>query len=237
MKNKKIVGALLLALLVSTGTAQAMREDAATTFADIKDDSEYFEGINWAVEEGVAIGYGDRTWKPDVCVTRAEIVKMSFEAVLGEEIVSKKSFDSPFTDVKPSDWYYQYANQAKELGYVEGYEDGSFKATECVNRAEAMKIAVKMLINNPDLNFSKEPVYCGENLVKDIDGASWYAPYARLLIGNELVGLNHTDIYADKKTKVKKGKGDITFSPSDNMTRKEVAEMLYLVRNSEKYNK
>lgn len=234
MKNKKIVGALLLALLVSTGIAQAMKEDAATTFDDVKDDSEYFEGINWAVEEGVAIGYGDKTWKPNVCVTRAEIIKMAFEAVPGEEIVSKKSFASPFTDVKVSDWYYQYANQAKELGYVDGYEDGSFKATECVNRAEAMKIVVKMMINSPHLDMSTEPVYCGENLVKDIDGGSWYAPYARFLMTDQLVGVNHA--LDDKKAK-KNSKNEINYQPSDSMTRKEVAEMLYLVRNSEKYNK
>lgn len=237
MKNKRIVGALLLLLIFSTNRVYAMKEFAATTFSDLSIETDYFEGIDWAVENGVTMGYGDRTWRPNSCVTRAEIVKMAFEAVPGEEIDFKKSYVSPFKDVKYSDWYYHYANRAKELGYVDGYADGSFKGGECLNRAEALKITVKMMINNPSLDNSNGTIFCGDNKVKDLDGNSWYAPYARLLVANELVGLNHTGLYSDKKNKIKKSKVDITYLPADSMSRGEVVEMLYLLKNSDKYNK
>ena len=230
MKNKNKLGVAICLSLMLAGMAQALKEDAATTFADINQESEYFDGINWAVDQGVAVGYGDRTWKPDNCVTRAELIKMSFEAVPGEEVSAKKDYKSPFIDIKNSEWFYSYANQAKELGYIDGYEDGSFKGMECVNRAEAMKIAVNMMISAPELDKSSDPVYCGENLVNDIDGSSWYAPYARFLMKDQLVGINHAVF--DKKNK-----SDINYKPNDNMSRKEVAEMLYLVKKSSKYNK
>lgn len=241
MKNKnKLRVAFCLTLLLG-GIAQAMKEDAATTFVDINADSEYFDGINWAINEGVAVGYGDRTWKPDACVTRAELVKMSFEAIPGDEMADKSTYSAPFTDIKPTDWYYKYANEAKKLGYITGYEDGSFRGTECVNRAEAMKVSVNMMINSPMLDKSTDPVYCGENLVKDIDGSSWYAPYARFLMSDQLIGMNHAlsddkDGKKDRKDKQDK-KTEINYKPADKMSRKEVAEMLYLVKHSSKYNK
>jgi len=41
-----------------------------------------------------------------------------------------------FSDVSEGDWYYSAVNNLSDMGIVEGYEDGTYRPSNDVNRAE-----------------------------------------------------------------------------------------------------
>jgi hypothetical protein len=188
-------------------------------------DTDYRQAIQWTVEEGITSGYGNGMWGPDECVRRAELMKMILEygGYFPEEDYPENEVPS-FSDVRKSDWFWEYVMAAKKYGYIEGYPDGTFQPNRCVNRAEAMKIAVNVLIGTGNLDSSGGPVMYDDKIVADITIQDWYGPYARLLFKNRLVGTNHT-----RAAGTIAGTTMINFFPGESMSRKEVAEMLYRI--------
>nr|WP_306568119.1 S-layer homology domain-containing protein [Paenibacillus elgii] len=85
---------------------------------------------NWTDLELVN-GYEDGSFKPDASITRAEFVVLVNRAF---GLTQKAA--SGFSDVKPSDWYSDEVSAAKAAGYINGYEDGSFKPNQPVSRQE-----------------------------------------------------------------------------------------------------
>lgn len=76
-------------------------------------------------------GYPDDTFRPDNTVTRAEaasIIKKAF----GFESAEK---NNEFTDVKSSDWYYDYINTLYEAGILKG-SDGKIYPNEYLTRED-----------------------------------------------------------------------------------------------------
>lgn len=82
--------------------------------------------------KGLIKGYEDGTFKPDNSVSRAEFVTM-MNNVLKNDAEGTVSF----TDVKETDWFYQAVAAAVNAGYCNGYEDGTFKPSATISRAEA----------------------------------------------------------------------------------------------------
>lgn len=113
---------------------------------------------------------------------------------------------------------------AYKNGYISGYPDGTFQPNRCVNRAEAMKMAANVLIGTGNLDSSGGPVMYDDKLVSDITIRDWFGPYARMLFKNRLVGTNHTRFSGSIA-----GTKTINFFPGEDMSRKEVAEMLYRI--------
>lgn len=230
--NKKAVsiGGLLLSLLAIGNTALAA---TSMTFVDVDSHTDYFNAINWAIENGVATGYGDDTWRPNNCVKRAELVKMVMESRPQKGPTNSK-MENPFPDIKPTEWYYNYANEAKSMNFISGYSDGAFRGYLCVNRAEAMKIATNAMFGNPPLNKTSGDIYFDDKLVVDIKSSDWFMPYARFLFKDRLVGTNHT-ASAGYTVGTVPLIPRIYFYPAGEMTRKEVAQMLYLISNSARF--
>ncbi|MCC6643442.1 S-layer homology domain-containing protein [Candidatus Peregrinibacteria bacterium] len=209
----------------------------SATFSDINSKTDYYDAIQWAVSEGIATGYDDNSWKPNVCVKRAELVKMVLRARSGDgRAPADENFQSPFPDIKKTDWYWVYANKAKSLGIVAGYNDGYFRGYLCVNRAEAMKIAVNAMFEKPKLEVAANDVYFDDKLVVDIKNNDWFAPYARFLFKDRLIGTNHT-VSAGNTVGTVPVIAKIYFYPAGEMTRKEVAQMLYLISKSANWHK
>lgn len=198
-------------------------------FSDVNASTDYQQGIQWAYDNGIINGYGDGTFGPNNCVRRAELVKMILEYKYPGQATSNVAGSEPnFSDVFNSDWYYQYIKFAKNKGIISGYSDGYFRPNICVNRAESMKIAVGALFPNEQLVYNNSPLYYDDKMISDIETTAWYAPYARFLFKNRLVGTNHTSFdpaYSSVNFPA------IKFFPSGEMTRKEVAQMLYLIHS------
>ena len=76
---------------------------------------------------------------------------------------------SPFSDVKTSDSNYAAIDYLEHSGVFNGYEDGTFKPNNTVNRAELIKILVEGQGITPD-----ESIY--KDCFTDI-GTEWFAKY------------------------------------------------------------
>ena len=131
MKKFKFVAKTAIGLLVAVVMA------TVAMASDLKDiDGHWSEQyVKYGVEKGYINGYLDSTFKPDSPVTRAEFAKM-LNSALG---ISKKAAIS-FSDVSGELWYYPEVQKAIYAGYVTGYEDGNFRATNLITRQEAAVI-------------------------------------------------------------------------------------------------
>lgn len=225
---------MLGSIAFQVGLAAAATTSAEMTFSDVNSSTDYFQAINWVAQQGIATGYQDGRWGPDDCVTRAQLVKMiSLLGSLGGPVETQYFGQSAgtFKDVSKNDWFYVDVYNAKDAGWITGYADGTFKPNQCVNRAEAMKIAANTMFYNPTLDSSGGPIMYDDKIVNDIKIADWYGPFARLLFKDRLVGTNHTVRVGEVG-----GASLINFFPSQSMSRKEVAEMLHRIVYSWAYN-
>ncbi|PIR50297.1 hypothetical protein COU79_00145, partial [Candidatus Peregrinibacteria bacterium CG10_big_fil_rev_8_21_14_0_10_54_7] len=91
-------------------------------------------------------------------------------------------------------------------GIVEGYEDGTFRPDDPVNRAEALKILLKAT----ELEALEEPFEQRE--FSDVPGGAWFAPYVKRLVEYAIV----------------EGYEDGTFRPEQQITRTEASKILLL---------
>ncbi|MBU1151746.1 S-layer homology domain-containing protein, partial [Patescibacteria group bacterium] len=208
--KKMAVMAVLMVLMVTVNVSQAYVMPRAKLISTQA--LTYGESVDWMLEKGYAKGYANGDFGEDNCVNRAEFLKMLFEAFEYDE----KAMEAPlFKDVPADAWFAPYIKTARARGLINGYSDGSFKPGQCVNRAEAAKIALT-------LYYGGKLVDSGDNYTyfEDIDKNSWYFPYLKQAFNLKAVGLDHVE--------------DVNYStyfkPGEGMTRKEVAEMLFRLR-------
>ena len=113
----------------------------ASTFSDI-DSIAGREYIEKFAESGFINGYEDGTFQPNNYITRAEISQIlaNFNITLSFE-------ETEFSDT--DGWYKEAITKASENGFINGYEDGTFKPNNNITRYEMIKI-VSMLVRNED---------------------------------------------------------------------------------------
>lgn len=227
---------ILLTLVIFAIPSQAFA--LSGFFSDVYSDTPYLDAITWSYDEGITQGYENGNWGPDDCVTRAQILKMMVEyefAATGgfEEHVDNLDLPSKsgFSDVLSKSWYYDYVRYAKETNVVSGYSDGTFKPDKCVNRVEAMKIAVNQMFPDLGLSMEEDLLFYDDKVITDMDGNAWYSPYARALFSDRLVGTQHTKY--DEEVGSMGQYSAIKFFPEGSMTRKEVVFMMMEI--SEKF--
>ncbi|MCP4179476.1 MAG: S-layer homology domain-containing protein, partial [bacterium] len=107
-----------------------------------------------------------------------------------------------FTDISNDDEDYEAIQYLQEKGIIEGYEDGSFKSDNPINRAELMKMAfVGFEYNTSSYTTSYFP---------DVNTDDWFFPY----------------VETGKQTGIIDGHPDGMFKPDDNITRAETLKVL-----------
>lgn len=203
--------------------------DPLNVFSDLNPNTHYIDAISWTLNEGITSGYATGGWGPDECVTRAEALKMMQEYRFERSIESKANDLEEwmnFPDVSQADWHYDYVRYARFLEIVEGYPNGLFLPNQCVNRAEAMKMAINTLMPGEESNHYGE-LYYDDKLISDMYRSEWYMPFARTLFEKRLVGTKHTELSSQPNQTFK----TIKFFPGEAMSRKEFAEMLFRIHN------
>ena len=112
-------------------------KDKIISFTDIDPDTDSGKAIMKLANAGIINGNGDGTFAPKRCVTRAELCKM---------INNIKNFteedETGFSDVTTDKWYYSHVKIAKKAGYINGFEDGTFRGDQYVTREQACAILV-----------------------------------------------------------------------------------------------
>ena len=103
-------------------------------FTDVPQNSFYYEGVQWAVAEGITKGATDTTFNPTGDLLRAQVVTMLWRHAGSP----KASIANPFRDVSQSDWYYDAVLWAVEQGITKGMSETEFAPTGKTNRAQAV---------------------------------------------------------------------------------------------------
>ncbi|MFH0770267.1 MAG: S-layer homology domain-containing protein [Candidatus Peregrinibacteria bacterium] len=119
--------------------------------------------IEFLHARGVVSGYGYDIFRPDILINRAEFLKILMLASFGKsgfEAADHKCFRD-FTGREQ--WYWVYACAARERGVIDGYPDGTFRGTDTIILAEALKMTA---------NAWKMPLPAGRS-----GSANWYDPY------------------------------------------------------------
>jgi len=169
-------------------------------FADIRNHwaREY---VDYLSEKGIIKKAGN--FMPNFLTTRAELLKMCIEAF--DIKTDEEAEEFLFTDVDLESWKARYINKAKEEGYINGYEDGTFRPDEGVTRAEALKIVLSIA----EVELDKKLIQ-GE-LFDDVPINSWFAKFVEFA----------------KKNNIVSGKTNVTFDPNGKVTRAEAAKIIF----------
>ncbi len=114
-------------------------------FSDVEETSLYSEAIDYVYEAGIVEGYSDGTYQPEISINRAEFTKILMEAKYPGESTATESC---FSDVPSNEWYTPTVCNAKEKNIVDGYDDGTFKPSQSVNIAEALKITLEVYFDS-----------------------------------------------------------------------------------------
>jgi hypothetical protein len=147
-------------VLLSTCTKLRSRSDSETvTFSDVRKDFRLGENaevalrrqvIYTAAHYGIVAGYEDGTFRPDAPVNRAEALKI---LSLGSQLSPANTDTAPtFLDVSSTDWFESYVRSAAAREIVSGYGDGTFGPGNSITRAEAAKIVLNTMLQNPLVN-------------------------------------------------------------------------------------
>ena len=105
------------------------------------------------------------SFRPNGDITRAEFAT-----------IAARFFDVTYNgkDLSPDisgHWAKDYINQAANKGFVNGYEDGTFKPDRDITRAEAVTLVNRTLDRRPDKNhFTKDMLVWPDNM----DQTKWY---------------------------------------------------------------
>lgn len=111
-------------------------KDTKVEFADCGEDDWFTPFVAAAIEAGYVKGYSDTEFAPDKVISREEAC-----AILGRAYAKAANSELSFTDKDSIDEYAQpYVALLVEMGFINGYEDGTFRAQNHITRAEAAKI-------------------------------------------------------------------------------------------------
>lgn len=133
--------------------------------------------IAFVLERGIFKGYQEKDavlFKPEKTINRAELLKVLVLSSSGvdEKYVQSYVKDLPraFGDLDVKAWYAPFVTFAKKQGWVKGYPDGTFRAGNDVNLAEAMKMI--LIANNVNVAEDKE---------------IWFRPYVNYLTDKNIL--------------------------------------------------
>lgn len=111
-----------------------------------------------------------------------------------------------FTDVSPSDWFFNLIQRATSLDITKGYPDGTFRPEDTANLAEALALLVRT--NRIPLEAVDPSSTLG---VEDVPGYEWFAPHVSYALSKTIVIPNFQN----------------RVQPEKEMTRGDIASLLY----------
>ena len=139
-----------------------------STFTDVPADAWYADYIGYMEQFGVINGYPDGTFRPDAPITRAE-----FAAIACRFEVLTQGYET-FKDVPADHWAAAYISYAASRGWVEGYEDGTFRPSNNITRAEVAAVTCRMLELSADQDYVRVWYSNLPRTYKDVtEGTHW----------------------------------------------------------------
>ncbi len=123
-----------------------------------------------------------------------------------EEPVDPPEPEIVFTDVREGIWYYDSVYYVVERGFFNGTSDTTFSPTQTMTRSMLTTVLYRMA-GSPEITYS--PIF------NDVPKGTWYSD------GTVWAGVNN----------VVKGVGNGAFNPNGELSREQIAQMLYNYAN------
>ena len=189
---------------ISVKPVPAPTPTPAPSFDDVAQTDWFYDKVQYAVENGIFDGTGEKTFSPKKEITRAEFLQVL--ANLDGVDVSDKNVTTVFTDVPSGKWYTPAIKWAKDNALVDGVGDNMFAPDRAISRQE-MCVMLKNYIAFKGIVLKKV-----ENKVEfsdDADIASWAKE----------------SVYACQMADLIDGKGNGIFDPKNTAIRAEAASL------------
>jgi len=169
--------------------------------------------VAWAQEQigvmtakGIINGTGEGNFSPDSNITRGD-----FLLLLVKTLGLSATVDSNFSDVKPTDYYYEAIGVAKKLGLTKGTGSNTFEAEKEISRQDMMVLVAKAMKVAGKLQNTGVP--SDLEVFKDKNSVAEYAA---------------ADVATLVKAGLVKGSGS-NIEPNGSTTRAEAAVLLYRI--------
>ena len=137
----------------------------SNTYTDVPDDYWANTAISTMTGLGIVQGRSTTTFDPKAPITRAQ-----FAAICARFDTGKSSGEQSFTDIK-GHWAEKYIERAAELGWIKGFEDGTFRPDTYITRAQAMTMINRVLNRIPEEESDLLP---GMNVWPDCNPGDWF---------------------------------------------------------------
>ena len=137
----------------------------SNTYTDVADDYWANTAISTMTGLGIVQGRSTTTFDPKAPITRAQ-----FAAICARFDTGKSSGTQTFTDIK-GHWAEKYIERAAELGWIKGFEDGSFRPDTYITRAQAMTMINRVLNRIPE---DESDLLPGMNVWPDCNPGDWF---------------------------------------------------------------
>jgi len=120
-----------------------------THFCDVEPDDDFAPAVEFLFENNWLSGYDSndceigRIFQPDLPVSRVEATKMIlalFSDLVDKKIEEKICLPSGFLDVPQNAWFAELVDVANCLGFIDGFENGTFHPAQPVRRGEIVII-------------------------------------------------------------------------------------------------
>ena len=168
-------------------------------FHDVSRLDYFYDAVKWAAENGIASGTGRYTFSPNAVCTRAQTVTFLWRAA-GSPLPRYRV--CPFTDVKPSDYYYNAVLWAVEQGITTGLNANTFGPDVTVTRGQVATF-----------------LYRAASAAKP----STFNPFTDV----KTTAYNYGAILWAYDNRITTGTSDTTFSPDAYCTRAQIVTFLY----------
>ena len=113
--------------------------EAPEGYVDVSAGMWYSEAVNALSSLDILSGYGDKTFLPNNPISRAEF------AAVATRFAIAAGGDASFPDIPNGYWAEANIATAAKYGWINGYEDGAYRPSGNITRAEAATIVNHML--------------------------------------------------------------------------------------------
>ena len=184
--------------LLSVLTTGALTATLATSALAAEDLNGHWaeDAMNTWMDQGIILGYGDGTARPDNSITRAELA-----VILDRVMEYRTQAENGFSDLG-STWYTEAILNAAAAGVLRGYGNGTVRPAAPITRAEAAVMFARVL---------------------DLDG--YKAPEASFTDQDRIPAWAANEVNAMAEKGYMQGSGG-AFRPNDSITRAEVVTIL-----------
>ena len=137
----------------------------SNTYTDVPDDYWANTAISTMTGLGIVQGRSTTTFDPKAPITRAQ-----FAAICARFDTGKSNGEQTFSDIQ-GHWAEKYIQRAAELGWIKGFEDGTFRPDTYITRAQAMTMINRVLNRIPEEESDLLP---GMNVWPDCNPGDWF---------------------------------------------------------------